>query len=269
MTHMDETLVIVRGAGDIATGTIVHLARCGRRVLALESQRPTAIRRTVALSDAVYHGKASVEEITARRVADAVQMRTCWDAGEIPVAVDPQGQWIERLKPGVVIDAILAKRNLGTNRTMAPVTVALGPGFCAGRDVDAVIETMRGHRLGRVIYQGEALPNTGVPGEIMGIGRQRVTHAPVSGTLRCVRGIGDVVSAGEVLAYIGETPVPAAISGVLRGILPDGFDVPVGMKLLDIDPRIREKENCLTISDKARCIAGGVLEAVMVLERRK
>ena len=185
------------------------------------------------------------------------------------MAVDPQGQWIERLKPGVVIDAILAKRNLGTNRTMAPVTVALGPGFCAGRDVDAVIETMRGHRLGRVIYQGEALPNTGVPGEIMGIGRQRVTHAPVSGALRCVRGIGDVVSAGEVLAYIGETPVPAAISGVLRGILPDGFDVPVGMKLLDIDPRIREQENCLTISDKARCIAGGVLEAVMVLERRK
>ena len=262
MTHMDETLVIVRGAGDIATGTIVHLARCGRRVLALESQRPTAIRRTVALSDAVYHDTARVEEITARRVADEAQMHMCWDAGEIPVAVDPQGQWIERLKPGVVIDAILAKRNLGTNRTMAPVTVALGPGFCAGRDVDAVIETMRGHTLGRVIRSGEPIPNTNIPGLIGGFTGERVLRAPDDGIFHQLADIGARVQAGDVVGEVNGKPMACTIAGVIRGMLADGTPVYKGMKSGDVDPR-GELSYCYTASDKAIAIGGGVLQAIL------
>ena len=197
-------LVIVRGAGDLATGTIVRLANCGLHVAVTECTRPSAIRRRAALSEAVYDGTAEVEGVVCRRMDSEADLTDAWQAGQVPLFVDEAGDSIRALRPAVVVDAILAKRNLGTRRDMAPITVALGPGFAAGRDVDAVIETMRGHNLGRIFYRGAALPNTGVPGNIGGYTGERVIHAPADGALTCVQdatgqeiGIGSVVEAGQ------------------------------------------------------------------------
>ena len=261
-----EHLIIVRGAGDISTGTIHRLFRAGFPVLALESERPSAIRRRVAFSEAVYDGSATVERVTAVRVADIRDAAAALDAGKLPLLVDPNGESIRQLRPAAVVDAILAKKNLGTTVDMAPLTIALGPGFVAGTDVHCVIETMRGHNLGRIIVSGSAMPNTGVPGLIGGYGAERVIHAPAAGTFRMLRDIGSVVRAGERVGAIeaaeGEVPVRAKIAGILRGILRDGYPVPKGFKLADVDPRLEQLENCATISDKARCIAGSVLELV-------
>lgn len=268
-----ENLVIVRGGGDIATGTIYRLYQCGFHVLILEIQNPSAIRRNVAFSEAVYQGKQQVEDLTcilAKTVEEAVSLL---EEGKLVMLVDPAGESISQLKPMAVVDAILAKKNLGTHKEMAPVTVALGPGFVAGTDVDAVIETMRGHSLGRVIYKGEALPNTGVPGMIGGYAKERVIKSPADGILRNVRSITDTVKQDEVIAVIdtgaGEVPVKATIDGLLRGLIRDGYPVTKGFKIADIDPRIQEYENCFTISDKARCIAGGALEAILHLGRKQ
>ncbi|MBQ8734342.1 MAG: EF2563 family selenium-dependent molybdenum hydroxylase system protein, partial [Anaerotignum sp.] len=182
------------------------------------------------------------------------------------------GKSIEQLKPMVVVDGILAKKNLGTHKEMAPITVALGPGFTAGEDVDAVIETMRGHSLGRVIYEGKAIKNTGIPGMVGGYTKERVIHSPAEGILRNVSEITDTVKQGEIIAVIetktGNVPVEATIDGLLRGLIRDGYPVTKGFKIADIDPRLDEYENCFTISDKARCIAGGVLEAILHLKSR-
>lgn len=255
-------LILVRGGGDLATGTIHRLHRSGFQVLVLETDRPTAIRRSVSFCEAVYSGVARVEDVLCRRISDPSEAGAVWAAGEIPLLVDPQGCSIAALRPRVVVDAILAKTNLGTRRDMAPLTVALGPGFIAGEDVHAVIETMRGHDLGRILYEGGALPDTGVPGLIAGYADSRVIHAPDSGKIQNLAVIGDCVQCGELIAIIGDTGVPASISGVLRGIIRDGFEVKKGLKIADIDPRIEETKNCFTISDKARCIAGSVLEVV-------
>ena len=186
---------------------------------------------------------------------------------QLAVLVDPAGEAIPGLKPLAVVDAILAKKNIGTVRDMAPITVALGPGFTAGEDVDAVIETKRGHNLGRVLWAGSAAPNTGIPGIIGGYGRERVIHCPAKGILRNVKKITDTVSKGEVIAVVeteeGIVPVEATLDGILRGLIRDGFPVKPGFKIADIDPRAEEYNNCFTISDKARCIAGGVLEAIL------
>jgi xanthine dehydrogenase accessory factor len=186
---------------------------------------------------------------------------------KVVVLVDPQGESISLLHPMAVVDGILAKKNLGTNRNMAPITVALGPGFVAGEDVDAVIETKRGHHLGRVLWNGSAAPNTGIPGIIGGYGKERVIHCPAKGILRNVKKITDLVSKGEVIAVVeteeGVIPVEATLDGILRGLIRDGYPVKPGFKIADIDPRLDERQNCFTISDKARCIAGGVLEAIM------
>lgn len=262
-------LVVVRGAGDLASGTLAHLHRCGFAVLALECAQPAAIRRLAAFCEAVYDGVQTVEGITCRRIGKTEEVWRVIADGEIPLLVDEKADCIASLRPAAVVDAILAKRNIGTRPDMAPVVVALGPGFTAPRDCDAVIETMRGHNLGRPIYTGSALPNTGVPGLIQGYGRERVIHAPAAGRMRCVHHIGDEVERGEVIGYVGETPVYASLTGVLRGILRDDFDVPKGMKLADIDPRREQKHNCITISDKARCIAGGVMEALLALGKQK
>lgn len=262
-------LVVVRGAGDLASGVLAHLHRCGFAVLALECERPAAIRRFAAFCEAAYDGVHTVEGIRCRRITAPEQ---AWDVlanRDIPLLVDEKADCLDVLHPAALVDAILAKKNCGTRADMAPVVVALGPGFHAPDDCDAVVETMRGHNLGRVFYAGSALPNTGVPGLIQGFGAERVMHAPASGVMRGVHRIGDLVEKGEVLGYVGETPVYASLSGVLRGILRDGYDVPRGMKLADIDPRREQKHNCVTISDKARCIAGGVMEALMVLGQRK
>ncbi len=268
-----NNLIIVRGAGDISTGTIHRLARAGFPVLALEVARPSAIRRRVAFSEAVYDGAATVEGVTAVRIADIKEIDEVLARGEVPLLVDPAGESIRRLRPAVVVDAILAKRNLGTTMDMAPLTVALGPGFAAGRDVRYVIETMRGHDLGRIITEGSAAANTGVPGMIGGYGAERVIHAPAAGVFRMRRDIGSAVDADEIIGVIasgdGEVPVRAQIAGILRGVIRDGFPVTVGFKLADVDPRLEQLKNCTTVSDKARCIAGSVLELVSAAANRQ
>lgn len=262
-------LIIVRGGGDLATGTICKLRRCGFPVLVLEIAAPSAIRRTVSFCEAVYTGAQTVEGLTCVRADSLAQAQALLEQGALPLLIDPEGAAIGALRPMAVVDAILAKRNLGTRRDMAPITVGLGPGFTAGQDVDAVVETMRGHDLGRVLYEGQARPNTGVPGIIAGYGAERVIHSPAAGTLRAVRRIGDRVEQGEPLAFVGETPVPASLTGLLRGLIRDGYPVSRGLKIADIDPRVSEYENCFKVSDKARCIAGGVVEAVLALHAEK
>ena len=262
-----KNLIIVRGGGDLATGTIYKLKKSGFPVLILEVPNPSAIRRNVAFCEAVYQGTQTVEDMTCYLVESVEQAEQFIHEGKLCVLVDPMGESIARLKPLAVIDAILAKKNLGTNRNMAPITLALGPGFTAGEDVDAVIETKRGHNLGRVLWEGAAAPNTGIPGVIGGYGKERVIHCPAKGILRNVKKITDTVSRGEVIAVVeteeGDVSVEATLDGILRGLIRDGYPVHVGFKMADIDPRAEEYENCFTISDKARCIAGGVLEAVL------
>ena len=266
-------LIIVRGAGDISTGTIHRLFRAGFPVLALETAYPSAIRRKVAFSEAVYDGTATVENITAVRIGSVTETAEILAQGKIPLLVDPEGESIRSLKPKIVVDAILAKKNLGTSMAMAELTIALGPGFEAGKDVHYVVETMRGHDLGRIISSGCAMANTGVPGVIGGYGAERVIRAPEAGYFRTIREIGDTVAAGATIGTIrgpeGEIPVCSNISGILRGIIRDGYPVIKGFKLADTDPRPGELKNCFTISDKARCIAGSVLELVCQYEARE
>ena len=261
-----DKIIVVRGGGDLATGTIYTLTKTGFKVLVLEAEHPAAIRRQVSLSEAVYEGTATVEGVTARLITDLSQMEAVWAAGEVPMLVDPKGKCLETVKPAALVDAIIAKVNVGTHRGMAPKTIALGPGFVAGEDVDVVIETSRGHKLGRVITEGSAKPNTGIPGIIGGYGKERVMHSPAEGVLRNVHAIGDIVEAGTEIAYIetaeGKVPVLATITGIIRGLIRDGYPVTVGFKIADIDPRREELENCWLISDKARCIAGSALEQV-------
>ena len=273
-----KDLIGVRGAGDLATGTIHRLKKAGFRLLVLEAEHPAAIRRQVALSEAVYAGSARVEDVEAVRMDVELaekknrkelleqEMEGIWKKDGVPVLVDPAGLSIAVLRPAVVVDAILAKKNLGTTKEMAPLVIALGPGFTAGEDVDVVIETKRGHNLGRVIRSGSAVPNTGIPGIIGGYGKERVMHAQAEGILRNAASIGDIVEAGAVIAEIetenGMVPVEASLSGLLRGLIRDGYPVTKGFKIADIDPRKEELQNCFTISDKARCIAGSVLEVI-------
>lgn len=264
-----KNLILVRGAGDLATGTILHLHRCGFRVIAAECMQPSAIRRGAAFSEAVYDGVAMVEGVICRRIDSIDALEHCWERGEVPLIVDETLECLGLLRPAAIVDAILAKRNLGTRRDMARVTVALGPGFTAGDDVDAVVETMRGHDLGRVIYAGAALPNTGVPGLIAGEGTKRVIHAPADGKIVPKAKIGDLVEAGQTIAMLGETPVTATLTGVLRGLIREGYPVTKGLKIADIDPRGEQQKNCFTVSDKARCIAGGVMEALLTLARER
>ena len=266
-------MIIIRGAGDISTGTIYRLFCAGFPVLALETDRPSAIRRKVAFSEAVYDGTATVEDVTAVRINSVVEAEKILARGQIPLLVDPAGENIRQLKPEVLVDAILAKKNLGTSMKMAGMTIALGPGFEAGKDVHYVIETMRGHDLGRIISHGSATPNTGVPGIIGGYGAERVIHAPAAGMFRQRKEIADEVKAGETIGTVDtgteEIPVNTQIAGILRGIIRDGYPVSKGFKLADVDPRLEEKQNCFTISDKARCIAGSVLELVSAYSRAR
>ena len=268
----EENVIVVRGGGDLASGVIHRLYRCGYKVLILESERPSAIRREVSFCEAVYDGEAFVEGVLSHKIKDVSECGKVWDLKEIPLLVDETGESIARCRPAAVIDGILAKRNLGTSREMAPLTIALGPGFTAGEDVDYVIETQRGHDLGRIIEEGEAAPNTGVPGVIAGVGKERVIHSPASGSIKNLAKIGDFVEKGQIIAEVKGVSVPASITGVLRGIIRDGYIVHKGMKIADIDPRKEQKKNCSTISDKARCIAESVVEILLaegVLPARK
>jgi len=262
MTMIQGQLVVVRGAGDLATGVIIRLTRAGFRVVALETARPSAIRRTVSFSEAMYDGAASVEGVLAVRCQRVPEY---WAPGD-PVAVleDPDCRCLRTLKPLALVDAIIAKRNMGTRLAMAPVVVALGPGFEAGRDAHAVIETNRGHDLGRVLLQGCAEANTGVPGLIAGHGSERVLHAPRDGKVEPLCAIGDAVAAGAPVLSIDGEVLAAPIAGVVRGLIRPGFEARAGLKVADVDPRC-VPGHCLTVSDKARAIAGGVLEAILTL----
>ncbi len=261
MSRGPRPRIVVKGSGDLGSGVVWRLWRCGFPVIVLEQPRPTAIRRAVALASAVYEGTVTVEGLTARR-AELEDVEPLLARGQVPVLVDPRAMSLATLRPAVLVDAILAKRNTGTGLTDAPLVVALGPGFCAGRDCHAVVETARGHTLGRVYWRGEALANSGVPGEVGGVGSQRVLRAPADGTFVPLAQIGDIVQAGQVLARVGEEPVTAQIPGVLRGLLQAGLPVTAGMKVGDVDPR-GERSNCFIISDKALAVAGGVLEAIL------
>lgn len=299
-------LIICRGAGDLATGIIHRLHRAGHRVIALETDYPAAIRRQVSFCEAVYDGSAVVEGVTARLVPALADAETDtetysgendtpaahivsekWDssaieavleAGEVPLLIDQKGESIALLKPDVVVDAIIAKKNLGTTIDMAPLVIGVGPGFTAGQDVHLVIESMRGHNLARIITDGMAQPNTGVPGNIAGFTSERVIHAPAAGYIHDVRKIGDIVQKGDEIARIYPdkesydnalseyVPVNAKITGIIRGLIREGYYFRKGFKIADIDPRESELTNCFTISDKARSIAGSVLEAVSAFE---
>lgn len=263
---MKNNTIIVRGGGDIASGVIQKLHRSGFKVLVLEIENPTFIRRNVCLGEAIYSDRYVVEDMESLRADNITQINEAWDNGLIPVAVDPSGYLINTLKPDIVVDAILAKKNIGTTRAMANITVALGPGFEAGKDVDVVIETNRGHNLGRLIFSGCASKNTGTPGEIMGFSKERVIYSPCDGVMKNCKDIGDIVKRNDTIAKIGHSEIKATIDGVLRGLLRDGASAHKGLKIADIDPRLKEKNNCSTISDKARNIGGGVLEAIFYLK---
>lgn len=259
--------VVVRGAGDLATGVICRLSQAGYNVVALETQKPTVIRRTVSLAEAVRTGTAEVEGTQAVRCSLLSEIYEAFENGKVAVFVDPKAAFINDIKPIAVVDAILAKKNLGTSLELAPVVIALGPGFTAGLDCHCVIETQRGHNLGRVIYSGAAAPNTGIPGNIAGFTHERVIHAPAEGIVTLKHDIGDHVDQNETIAVIGTTPVVSKLSGVLRGMIAGGTVVHKGMKIADVDPR-DEPAYCTGISDKARNISGGVLEALMHLTRK-
>ncbi len=257
-------LALIKGAGDLASGVALRLLRAGFSVVMTEIARPTTVRRTVAFSEAVYDGRATVEGVEGIRADTPDQALRATASGRIPVIVDPSADSVPALRPLLLVDAVLAKRNLGTTVTDAPAVVALGPGFVAGRDAHAVVETMRGHTLGRVITQGAALPNTGVPGEVGGHAAERVLRAPAAGVFRGVLRIGDQVRAGDVAGHVDDHPVRSRLDGVVRGLLHDGLEVTEGFKLGDVDPRA-EGAHCFTVSDKALAIAGGVLEAACAL----
>ncbi|MCZ7664394.1 MAG: selenium-dependent molybdenum cofactor biosynthesis protein YqeB [Thermoleophilia bacterium] len=260
----NRPLVLIRGAGDLASGVALRLQRAGFDVVMTEIDRPAAVRRTVAFAEAVYEGRSVVEGLEGVLVSDARQARAEIGAGRVAVLVDPDARVRHDLSPLLLVDAIIAKRNLGTTKEHAPVVVALGPGFVAGEDVHAVVETMRGHTLGRVLYEGEALPNTGVPGEVGGKGAERVLRAPAAGRFTPRRRIGDTVVRGDVVGLVDGRQVVASIDGVLRGLVREGLEVTEGFKVGDVDPRAT-REHCFTVSDKALAVAGGVLEAACFL----
>lgn len=261
-------LVVIRGAGDIATGIALRLYRSGFDLVLCEIAVPTAIRRTVCFSEAVGLGSCTVEGVTAQRIENLEEISALLERGIIPVLVDPAGDCIGALHPDVVVDAILAKRNLGTTLDMAPTVVAVGPGFTAGVDCHAAVETMRGHDLGRVLYEGSPRPNTNIPGLIGGFAGERVLRAPADGVFTGARKIGDMVRAGDTVGYVAGVPMTATIDGVLRGLLADGVEVTKGLKSGDVDPR-GETDYCRTASDKALAVGGGVLEAILCLQSKR
>ncbi|MEA4973107.1 MAG: selenium-dependent molybdenum cofactor biosynthesis protein YqeB [Candidatus Metalachnospira sp.] len=255
---------VIKGSGDIASGIALRLKHAKFDIVMTDLKQPTAIRRTVCFSQAIINGIVTVEDVTAENAKDIEEIRAVLDKGNIAVIADESAECIMELKPDIVIDAILAKKNIGTKISDAPVVIAVGPGFEAGVDCHAVVETQRGHYLGRVFLKGRAAENTGVPGNIGGYTVERIIRAVKDGMFRPVCGIGDVVEAGQTVAYVDDEPVKCLIGGVLRGILPDNTMVYKGMKSGDVDPRCNI-EHCYSVSDKALAVGGGVLEACLAL----
>lgn len=258
-------LTIIRGAGDIASGIALRLFHAGFSIAMTDIAQPTTVRKSVAFSRAITQGSAMVEDVCAFRAQHAHDVRRIIESGRIAVLVDPDAQCVRTLHPDALIDAILAKQNLGTMIGDAPIVIGIGPGFTAGVDCHAAIETQRGHFLGRVILDGQAAKNTGVPGEVGGYTVERVFRAPCEGVFCAHRSIGDEVKAGETVATVDGQEIRCEIAGILRGILDDGISVYAGMKCGDVDPRCA-REHCFTVSDKALSVGGGVLEAILRLE---
>lgn len=261
-----DHLVLIRGAGDLATGVALRLHRAGFPLVMLELPEPLVVRRTVAFAEAVREGIVIVEGIAACHADDPREARLTAHRGDIAVMVDPTAAHLPRLRPNILVDARLAKRNLDTTREQARLVIGLGPGFTAGQDVHAVVETMRGHHLGRVLWEGSVLPNTGTPGLIGDKGAERVLRAPIAGRVVGQKRIGEVVQAGELVALIqpeqGEAvALVAPFTGLLRGLIANGTTVPAKLKIGDLDPRL--DTDIHTVSDKALAIGGGVVEAVL------
>lgn len=255
-------LVLIRGAGDLASGIALRLHHAGFQVAMTDLPYPTAIRRTVCFSQAIRFGTMTVEDVTAELAASPAHALKILACRRIPVLADAKAACIAALHPHVVVDAILAKRNLGTTITDAPCVIGVGPGFTAGLDCHAAVETMRGHTLGRVIHNGSPIPNTNIPGLIGGFAGERVLRAPADGIFHQLLDIGAIVQTGEVAGEVAGIPMVCQIDGVLRGILADGTPVYQGMKAGDVDPR-GKAEYCSLVSDKALAIGGGVLEAIL------
>lgn len=261
-------MVVVRGGGDLASGIIHRLYKSGFKVVVLEIEKPLSIRRAVSFSESIYSREVEIEGVKGIFAESIEDIWEILKEGNIPIYIDPNGDIINILKPLAVVDAIMAKVNLGTNREMAAITIGVGPGFDAGVDVDLVVESKRGHSLGKVIYRGYAAPNTGIPSTTLGYREERVLRAPKDGIFKSNYKIGDRVNKGDIVCYVGDVEVLAEIDGILRGILKDGLYVTSGLKIGDIDPR-GQVENAFTISDKARAIGGGVLEGILYLRQRK
>nr|WP_057977028.1 selenium-dependent molybdenum cofactor biosynthesis protein YqeB [Caloramator mitchellensis] len=267
MKYSSGETVIIRGAGDIASGVALRLFRCGFNIIMLETNNPSVIRRRVAFASAVFNKEADVEGVKGI-LAGYSDIESIWRIGAIPVIIDENLDILNHIEVDILIDAILAKKNLGMMKSMAPLTIGLGPGFEAGVDVHAVIETNRGHNLGRVYYKGFAEKNTGTPGDVLGFKEERVLRAPCNGKVILVKDIGDFVKKGETLLMVNELEVKSKIDGIVRGIIKDGYEVLEGMKIGDVDPR-GKKEYCFTVSEKALAIAGGVLEAILNFRMNK
>jgi len=254
--------VCIRGGGDIASGIGWRLHRCGFKVLITEIENPLCVRRKVSFSEAVYEGKCVVEGVEGVLVDSMEEIEGCWREEKVPVIIDPECNIKREIAFDVLVDAIMAKRNLGTNITDAPLVIGIGPGFEAGIDTHFVIETKRGHYLGRCIEKGGAEPDTGIPGPVMGYTTERVVRAPVDGVWKASKSIGDVVKRGELVGNVQGVEVHAEIDGVIRGLIRNGIEVKNCLKIGDIDPR-GIRDYCFTISDKALAVSGGVLEAIL------
>lgn len=260
-------MVLIKGAGDLATGIAYRLKKSGFDVVMTEIHKPTTVRRTVAFSQAVFDNEIAIEGIKGIKVNNINEIYEEIREGNIPIIIDEKAEVIKELRPDVVVDAIIAKKNLGTSIEDAPIVIGVGPGFEAKVDCHLVVETKRGHYLGKVIEEGSAIPNTGVPGNIGGYTKERIIRASSNGKIKPVVAIGDFVKKGDIVAYIDGVEVLAEIDGIVRGMLQEGIEVFKGMKSGDIDPRC-EKDHCFTISDKARSIGGGVLEAIMYMNNK-
>ena len=255
-------MVVIQGGGDLASGVAHKLFRCGIPVLVLEIAHPLCVRRTVSFAQAVLDKETEIEGTKGILAQGPGDIGRILAENGIPVYVADLTDAIELFHPKTVINATLAKKNTGMTRTLAPLTIALGPGFIAGKDVDIVVETQRGHYLGRLIYDGPAAANTGIPGVVNGYGVERVLRAPCDGIITHVHDIGALVKQDEIICHVADIPVKAPFDGVVRGLIMNNRHVPEGIKIGDVDPR-GDKNYCYTFSDKARAIGGAVLEAIL------
>ncbi len=258
-----DLVIAFKGAGEMATGIACRLFQANiKNIFMMETPHPLAVRRKVSFCEAIFDNTITVEGVTATKAADQYRIPFIWQDNEIPVLADPAWKAVNAVRPHVVIDAIIAKKNLGTKISDAPLVIGLGPGFDAGGDVHRVIETNRGHNLGRVIPKGPAEPNTGIPGTIEGKSIERVLRSPNAGIFYSDLCIGTQVKKGQVIGHVDDTPVPAQISGMIRGLIRNHSKVKPKLKIGDIDPRGEDAE-CNSISEKARAIGGAVLEAIL------